>query len=286
MNRRNLVIVRAGDKSLHPEWLAGAELRNWDLVISYFGNDPDRYRGEDIVRIDAKGPKWSPLHDMLVDHPEFIDSYDYIWLPDDDLAMRCADMNRFFDICRSKGLELAQPSLSTDSPVTHPLVLNNTRSYIRYTNFVEVMAPCFSAACLRRALPSFNATQSGWGLDWLWPNLVADPQSGIAIVDDVVIRHTRPLGGPNYDAMRAKGLSPDDELVALLKAHGVTSTRIQVHKVLWQSGRLETVRGRSLPFATSLAMGFLPALLRSPARWKLGYEILRLTNRPLARAAA
>jgi len=205
--RRYLVIVRAGDSSLHLGWLAGQASRNWDLVVSYFGNDPDIYRDEEIVRIDGKGPKWPPLQKLLLEHPEYLELYEYIWCPDDDLEMSKQDINRFFEICTRYKLELAQPSLTPNSPMTHPLLINNTASHIRFTNFVEVMAPCFSAECLRRVLPTFSGTQSGWGIDWLWPRMVSNRETGIAIVDDVVIRHTRPLGGPNYDAMRVPGVN-------------------------------------------------------------------------------
>ena len=46
--RQNLVIVRAGNSSLHEEWLTGAEERNWDLIVNYFGDDPQRYRRDDV----------------------------------------------------------------------------------------------------------------------------------------------------------------------------------------------------------------------------------------------
>jgi len=279
-SRRNLVIVRAGNKSLHPDWLRGPEARNWDFVISYFGDDPDIYRRDDVVRIDSKGPKWPPLKALLAEHPEYTQDYDYIWLPDDDLEMTTRDMNRFFDICREHDLELAQPSLTPNSPVTHPLVINNTLSRIRFTNFVEVMAPCFSAACLRRALPTFDGTQSGWGIDWLWPRIVAKPDTAIAIVDDVVIRHTRPLGGPNYDAMRAQGLSPTKEWETFRKDQGIEKNRIEIHRVLWRSGRVEDVRGRSLSFATKFGLGYLHALIGSPTRWQLLRTAGGLINRP------
>ena len=281
MTRRNLVVVRAGNASLHPAWLEGEGERNWDLVVSYFGDDPVKYREGDVVRIDSKGPKWPPLQALLAGNPRYMQDYDYIWLPDDDLEMTKADMNRFFDICHAHKLELAQPSLTANSPVTHPLVLNNTRSRLRFTNFVEVMAPCFSSAFLARALPTFDGTQSGWGIDWLWPRLVQDREAGIAIVDEVVIRHTRPLGGPNYDAMRARGLSPVDELAAFRKAHGVDRVRIEIHRVLWRSGRVEDVRGRSLSFATGLGLGYARALLTSPARWQLCQRLLGLMHQPL-----
>ena len=279
-HRRNLVIVRAGDGSLHPDWLAGSDARNWDLVVSYFGNDPERYRIDDVVRIDSKGPKWIPLQALIMDHPEYLERYDYIWLPDDDLQMSKQDMNRFFDICRDHGLELAQPSLTTDSPMNHPLLINNSASKLRFTNFVEVMAPCFSAAFLRRALPTFSGTQSGWGIDWLWPRLVENPDTGIAVVDDVVIRHTRPLGGPNYDAMRAKGQSPLDELLRFQKAEGIQKVRIEVHRVLWRSERANSHRPHSLAFRLRLLAGHRRAFVQSPIRRALLAQALGRFRRP------
>lgn len=279
MARRNLVIVRAGNKSLHPKWLGGPEPRNWDLVISYFGDDPDIYRVDDVVRIDSKGPKWTPLQALVMQHPQYLDMYDYIWFPDDDLEMKKQDMNRFFDICREHRLELAQPALTVNSPVTHPLVFENTLSRIRFTNFVEVMAPCFSIACLQRVLPTFNCTQSGWGIDWLWPRIVDNPNSGVAIVDDVVIRHTRPLGGPNYDEMRKRGLSPSKELEDFFEAQNITSTQIEIHRVLLRSGKMREVKGRSPFFLMLLGFGYFHALVASPARWPLLVQIGRLTKR-------
>ncbi len=53
--RKYLVIVRAGDKSLHPAWLAGEGDRTWDLVVNYFGADPEIYREPGVIRIDSKG---------------------------------------------------------------------------------------------------------------------------------------------------------------------------------------------------------------------------------------
>jgi hypothetical protein len=57
MTRRNLVAVRAGDKSLHPHWLMGDGGRNWDLVVSYFGDDPGLYIGGRRGSDRCQGPK-------------------------------------------------------------------------------------------------------------------------------------------------------------------------------------------------------------------------------------
>ena len=278
--RKNLIIVRAGNRSLHPGWLGPPENRSWDLVVNYFGDDPDLYKSADSLRIDSKGPKWVALKKLLEDHPALIDDYDHIWLPDDDLEIEPDDANRFFEICRRFQLELAQPSLSPDSPATHPLVIHNSASSVRFTNFVETMAPCFSAGCLRLALQTFDATQSGWGIDWLWPRFIQNREAGMGIVDDVVIRHTRPLGGPNYDAMRAKGLSPTDELVSFWGENRLGKDRIQIHAARLRSGKDLVVHGPSLEFSRMLFQGYSGAFIRSPLRLRLLKIVLGLARDP------
>ncbi len=145
---------------------------------------------------------------------------------------------------------------------------------MRYTNFVEAMAPCFSADCLRRAQETFGESQSGWGIDWLWPSAVTDRENGIAIIDDIVIHHTRPLGGPNYDAMRAAGKSPRDELLRLQERKGVTDVRIRVHKAIWRKDSARAGASNRL-LALRLFLGSSKALVRSPARWTLFKQLVR-----------
>jgi len=72
------VVVRAGDTSLHPNWTRDLVTRDWDLVVSYFGNDLERFRAPGEARIDDKGQKWSGLHALLT-REDFWRGYDYIW---------------------------------------------------------------------------------------------------------------------------------------------------------------------------------------------------------------
>ncbi len=279
--RPNLVIVRAGGASLHPGWLTGPGPRNWDLVVSYFGDDPDLYREDDVVRIDSKGPKWPPLQALLQQNPNFIDDYDYVCFPDDDLAMTKDDLNRLFDICHEFDLELAQPSLTANSPLTHPLLIHNRFCRLRFTNFVEVMAPCFKNSLLRGAMPTFNKTRSGWGIDWLWPPLADNPRTGVAIVDDVVMHHTRPIGGPNYAAANTAGVAGVwKEFEAFLEAHGMDYIKIEIHRILLRSGKYVDVKGPSAFLIWLLTAGYFRAAFVSPYRWRLLYEIARLSLRP------
>ncbi|MET7773170.1 hypothetical protein [Nocardia sp. NPDC005366] len=228
--RRNLVILRAGDASLHEKWLTGPQPRTWDLVVSYFGDDPHRFRGDDVTRLDRKGPKWPALHHVLtVDLAEVIDNYDYVWLPDDDLSTDTATINELFEYSARYRLSLAQPALTEDSYFTHEITLVDRRFELRYTNFVEIMAPCFSREFLTRCLPTFDRTQTGWGLDFHWPRFAPDT-SAIAIIDAVTVRHTRPVGGPNLTAARATGIDPTREYRDYLLKHGISDLSTWVHR--------------------------------------------------------
>jgi hypothetical protein len=270
MKRPNLVIVRAGNNSLHPEWLKGDGARNWDIVVNYFGDDPNLYKGADVTRIDSKGPKWPALHQLLQQNPYFISEYQYIWLPDDDLLTTKANVNMLFELVTSYKLEVAQPALSWDSYYSHITTLRNRMTKIRFTNYVEVMAPCFSSAMLQKALPLFGSNLSGWGLDYLWTGLAENPLTGIAIIDEVTVRHTRPVGGPNYKMLRETGVSPWDEMRALCKEHGLDETPIlSTHTAIRHDGAVITAEKNRYRFVFDLVLGYLPALAQTHERRRM-----------------
>jgi hypothetical protein len=196
MKRRFLVVVRAGDRSLHPQWLALAEARNWDLIVHYCGDDPQRYptSGDGMLRIDSKGPKWPALQNLLSRTRDAWREYDYIWIPDQDLAADCADINRMFELMAALGIELAQPSLSWDSHAAPVLTLHNPNFAVRFSSFVEQTAPCFSRALLERVLPTFGESINGAGLGYVWPRYLQNPATQCAILDRIQVTHTQPVG--------------------------------------------------------------------------------------------
>lgn len=219
-SKRFLVIVRAGDRSLHPMWTQAEETRTWDLVVSYYGSDPAAFRSSGERRIDDRGPKLPGLHALLA-REDFWRAYDYIWLPDDDLAVSEPAINRLFALASSHDLALAQPALSWVSFFSHDLTLRSPGFRLRYTNFVEIMAPCFRREFLGTCLSTFIENRSGWGLDYLWPRMLPGGQRLCAILDEVEITHTRPLGGPNYDELRALGTTPRQEQARLFRKYGI-----------------------------------------------------------------
>jgi len=265
MSRKNLVIVRAGDNSLHPQWLKGDGARNWDLVVNYYGDDPARYVEPDVTRIDSKGPKWPALHALLEENPQYFIEYGNIWLPDDDLLTSKAEINALFEVFDKYGLQVAQPALTWNSYFGHLTTLRNGQFQIRFTNYVEVMAPCFSAPALRKALPLFNSNLSGWGLDFIWSKLVDRPEQQIAIIDSVTVQHTRPVGGPNYKVLRERGVSPWDELRSFCKANGIDEEPIILtHRAVRRDGTVIDAIAQPRRFTMSTILGYVPALRHSP----------------------
>ena len=218
--QRFLVIVRAGDQSLHPQWTSDSTARSWDLVVSYFGSDPARFRGAGENRIDDTGQKYAGLHALLT-RESFWREYDYIWLPDDDLATEQFAIDCLFETMARRDLALAQPALSWTSYFSHRVTLRCPSFRVRMTNFVEIMAPCFHRPFLETCLSTFNENLSGWGLDLLWPRMLPQIPQRCGIIDDAVVTHTRPVGGPTYDKLRAAGVTPRAELVALKRKFGI-----------------------------------------------------------------
>ncbi|MCI0601263.1 MAG: hypothetical protein L0Y50_03325 [Beijerinckiaceae bacterium] len=284
MSRRNLVVVRAGDKSLHPHWLSGEGCRNWDLVVSYFGDDPGIYRQDDVERIDAKGPKWHGLYELFSQHPGLVKNYDYILLPDDDLMASKPDINRLFDLCGAYGLEVGHPALTWNSYYSHLISLRNCATLLRYTNFVETMSPCLSAAILEETRDYFGKTLSGWGLERVWAKLAGNLR--MAIIDEVTVRHTRPVGGPNYKILREKGISPWDELRAICCALGEDERPVieTYAAVLRDKNRIDRAPIDRV-FDFHMLRGWIWALRETPSRKMLarriaGYTYKTLRQRP------
>ena len=125
-------------------------------------------------------------------------AYDHVWFPDDDLISDWRGINRLFAVCRSYDLALAQPALLPGSFANHPVTLCAEGTLLRFTTFVEIMAPVFSVAALRRAAPTFAINPSDYGLDHLWPAMIDAPPTAFAIIDAVGVLHTRPIGA-SYD---------------------------------------------------------------------------------------
>jgi hypothetical protein len=203
-----LALFRAGPNSLHPAATVRLAEQNFDYALSYFGDDEPPAEGAVFVH-RQKGAKWPGLEQTLIAHWETIQQYRYIWLPDDDLLCDPDQVSRMFSISDDLQLELAQPALTRDSYFTHVITLQHPEFQVRFTNFVEIMAPLLSTDMLARIFHTMAGNISGYGLDSLWPRFTK--MGRVAILDDTPVKHTRPVGGPNYAFSKQAGLAPAHE---------------------------------------------------------------------------
>ena len=264
--RPNLVIVQAGDQSLHPRWLEGSTGRTWDLWVTYFGDDPSAFRG-DAVRFDSKLLKFAATYELLCKQEKLIESYEYILLADDDLLFRGEDITRLFEICKRDRLDLAQPSLSPDSFVAHLITQHNPFFRLRCTSFVESMCPCMTRETLRELRHTIHESGSGWGTDYTWHKLL--PNARIAIVDEVQVQHTRDIGtGTTYVRFENRGLVPWDESVAVMRQYGLSRPNVRTH-----GGKLRAFPSWDLNWSWAIvlltAVGTLPGALRTKLSLKV-----------------
>jgi hypothetical protein len=188
---RDLVIARVGANSLHPGWMDPGRERPWDLHLVPF--EPVPGGGGTTSSEVIKGPKWSGLREVLEGWDGWRE-YDYIWLPDDDIATDQDTITRMFAIAREVGLDLFAPALHEESFYAHFDTMRNDRFAGRWTGFVEIMTPGFSRAALEELHPTLRRSPTGWGwgLDSLWPKLLG--YENIGVIDATPVLHTKPVG--------------------------------------------------------------------------------------------
>jgi hypothetical protein len=205
---RNLIVLRCGDDSLHGGWVTSDLQPNWDLGVSYFGANETRNFPEARYSHKFKGGKWNGIYSFFDSFPETLESYDYFWFPDDDIEASCAQINHMFRMMETYDFELAQPSLSSGSYLSHLITLSNSWFAYRSVNFVELMVPVFSRSLLVKTLPLFKTTRSGFGMDFVWHRFTTNPIKKVAILDDVQVTHTRPVGGALHKMLKTEGVTP------------------------------------------------------------------------------
>ncbi|HYG26666.1 MAG TPA: hypothetical protein VD906_07155 [Caulobacteraceae bacterium] len=235
--RNALLIVRAGDRSLHPAWLKGrgSGERRFDLHISYFGDKADAFadRPADVTLSFEKGGKWTGLTACLETLGDRVLQYDWIGFPDDDLIADCRTWNRFFDILDEMQPKLAQPALHWRSFVTWDFLIQRIGVKARWTNFVEIMTPVMSRDFFLKVRGALGANASGYGYDFWWPTLAEPKARSVLVVDAAPVLHTRkPLSGGLHAVLQAKGQDVMGERDAFFAEHGGGEYPLQAYSVI------------------------------------------------------
>ena len=242
--RKNLVIAFVGDESVHRTWLSGRASRSFDLCLVYFGDQSGRYRDDADVYLERKGIKFALLHALAQNElSEAIAKYDYVWVPDDDIAADGDTVDRLFRIAAEYDLDLCQPAIGQGQAWCTTLQAK-PQYLLRYLPYAEIMCPLFSRKAFAKCLPIFNANVSGWAIDWLWSTWFDADRIGI--IDAAPVHHTRPLSSGGVHGVLGKlGVDPRREHDEFLAKH-----QLDIHRLRKRMGqgrlrmRAVTLEGR------------------------------------------
>ena len=214
--------MRCGDKSLHKSW-TGEQTndREFDVAISYFGSNEGLTFPEANYVHRKKAGKWDGIFDFFQEFPDALEAYDFFWLPDDDIKATPEAVIKMIELASKHQLAASQPALSHQSYYSHLITLRHPQYEVRYTNFVEIMVPLLSQETMKRSLPKFAKTKSGFGLDFIWGKWAEESGDKIGIIDAVEVFHTRPVGGDLHKMIQKAGSSSNSELAIELQSEHV-----------------------------------------------------------------
>ena len=202
----NLVIVMAGDNSLHERY---ANDRDFELWVCYFGDDEGvaaRYEGGCDRFFRLKGQKWELVREIgrmarQNDLPSFA-SYGFVFLPDDDIEFPegAAAISRAFVLANEIGADIFQPAIANEY-YSWEATRRAEGAFCHATMTVEIMMPAYSGEIFERCvLPLLHTLvyiRAGWGIEPLIARLsenTLDRPVRTFVLDDVPAIHTRPVG--------------------------------------------------------------------------------------------
>lgn len=227
-----LIISPVGKTPLFIEWIRGNDIPSFDLVLLLYEDDLNlakQYSKFTPHVYAGKGEKWQLVKWFIESNKQFVSKYKYVWFPCDDILLDTKSINRLFKMAEQYDLYLCQPALKPKN-YSHQITLPVENCLMRYTNFVEIMAPLFSIETLMKLWWTFNLNLSGWGFDYLWPHLLRYPEDKIAIIDDIVMEHTKPQGG-TYSEKRFP-IPPPEEYNSLIKQFNVNPSEMNYSYIM------------------------------------------------------
>ena len=185
----------ACDKSTAPNVAAliesfGKEAFDYKIVL-YDSHEPtaDAFKGCELIR--RPGHKLQLAKELL--QPESCEQYDYIFVWDADIDISSFSVMRFLELLYCNKVQLAQPALTGNSFFTWELTLQRPDKPGRFTDFVEIMVPCFSVDAWRTFREMIYLDRNPWGYGYdLFAKTVCGFDS-MAIVDSTPVRHLQPV---------------------------------------------------------------------------------------------
>ena len=181
---RYLVYTSAGDYANLHLWLR--RKRDFDLWVTYYGNQGPRYKDLSDFYNMHQGSKWQNLRNVYLKCPEIFNHYEAILAMDDDILINTAAINRLFAIRKKCDLWICQPSYDVRGKIRHKITAAQPGYFMRYVNFVENGCPVFRKDKLDEFMKVYDGSLGGNGVDyWFLKVLGSDIEGKCAIIDAI-----------------------------------------------------------------------------------------------------
>ena len=158
--------------------------RNFDIALYYYDKPPTKHCLDYCIY--RKGTKFNNFYHFMSNHE--ISNYEAIWIVDDDIKMETDQINRMFDIFKEHNLDLAQPSYTENSLISHPMTKVDRNCKLRICNFVEVGAFLCSQKMINKCKDVFKTSISACGLDYICCHMINNGNN-IALIDETPCFH-------------------------------------------------------------------------------------------------
>jgi hypothetical protein len=205
---KNLVIVPAGDSSLHETYALD---RDFELWVCYWGDDDtvaERFQGNCDRFFRIKGQKWALVRELgrIVRKQGLVrfSDYDYVLLPDDDIEFEggSADLSGAFALAAETRADIFQPAIANEYYSKGWEATRRVRDAVCHaTTIVEIMMPGYTGEIFERCvLPLLHIrgyAPVGWGIEPLivrFAETVHNRPIRTFVLDEMPAVHTRPVG--------------------------------------------------------------------------------------------
>lgn len=131
----------------------------------------------------------TPKFQLLDELVENIVDFDFVLLADDDIELGAEFLDNYITASQRMDLALSQPARTADSYIDHYFVMQMPGIEGRTTRFVEIgPLVCVRSDAYSVIFP-FGEVGMGWGLDFIWPQLIEQSGLRMGIVDAVPVAH-------------------------------------------------------------------------------------------------
>lgn len=226
--KRNLVFTTAGPGFCNTKQYI-SPTASYDLAVFDYGDDKEVFNSEDAqYYVRVKGQKYETIHRLLAEW-SLLDKYDFYFLPDQDIFFTPAKADEMFRLASVHDLSLCQPALDHRSTISWTVTRQQPDCVMRYTNFVEVMAPLFDRRGMAACYPTFPRSLSSWGLDLLWGKVLTKLKLSIGVIDSVTMSHPHERVSGNWQM--SNGKTPRQELDELVAAEKLSYSALTMRRV-------------------------------------------------------